>query len=394
MKADVDVLVVGGGIHGVGVAQAAAARGHSVLLIERESLACGTSSRSSKLIHGGLRYLEHGQFALVRECLHERAILQRIAPQLVRLVPFLIPIYGHTRRRPATVRTGLALYGVLTGLKAGARFRSIPASDWNKLDGLTGDGLSHVFQYWDGQTDDARLTRAVMASAEELGAQTLLPATLIRARWHSDAWQVDVQQGTGQSQITATVIVNAAGPWASTVSHKIEGAPAPVPIELVQGAHLIVPGALTQGIYYVEAPSDGRAVFVMPWHGNTLVGTTETPYTGEPSAVAPTENEIEYLLATLTHYFPRFRGPSNAHVLNAFAGLRVLPAGQNSAFSRPRETVLQTDNDLKPRVLSIFGGKLTAYRATAQKVMQKLAPSLKTHTIKADTATLNLPDVR
>jgi len=393
MKPDFDVLVVGGGIHGAGVAQAAAAQGYRVLVIERTGLASGTSSRSSKLIHGGLRYLESGQFALVRECLHERAILQHIAPHLVQLVPFHIPIYSHTRRRPVTVRTGLALYGVLTGMKPGARFRSVPASRWADLDGLNTDGLSHVFQYWDGQTDDARLTRSVMASAQELGAKLLMPASLMSAQWRDDAWTVELEKAEAPSSITASVIVNAAGPWATTVARLIDGAPIPVPVELVQGTHIIVPGLLSHGIYYVEAPADGRAVFVMPWNGNTLVGTTETRFRGDPCAVAPTDDEVDYLLATLSHYFPRYRGRGKCQLVSAFAGLRVLPAGEGSAFARPRETVLQVDNETTPRVLSLFGGKLTAYRATAQKVVEKIARSLPAFDPKADTATLRLPEI-
>lgn len=393
MKKDYDIVVVGGGIHGAGVAQAAAASGYSVLVLERTGLASGTSSRSSKLIHGGLRYLENGQFGLVRECLQERTILQRIAPHLVRLVPFFIPIYSHTRRRPATVRTGLALYGVLTGIKPGARFRSIPRTRWPELDGLSTAGLSHVFQYWDGQTDDAELTRAVMASAQELGADICLPAALTHAQMTGAAWRVRLNAPTGATEINTQVIINAAGPWATDVARCIDGAPPPVPVELVQGTHILVPGALSQGIYYIEAPSDGRAVFVMPWKGDTLVGTTETRYRGDPAAVAPTDDEVEYLLATLSHYFPRYRGRGKSQLVSAFAGLRVLPAGNDSAFSRPRETVFQVDNDQAPRVLSIFGGKLTAYRATAQKVLQKIAPTLPARAPRADTAELKLPDL-
>jgi len=167
---DVDIVVVGAGIQGAGVAQAAAAAGYSVLLLEQTGIASGTSSRSSKLIHGGLRYLESGQFRLVRECLRERALLLRNAPSFVRLAPHYIPVYRETRRRPLLLRAGLSLYAVLGGLHPEVRFRQLPRSAWSDLDGLNQDGLQAVFRYFDAQTDDAALTRAVVSSAQSLGA--------------------------------------------------------------------------------------------------------------------------------------------------------------------------------------------------------------------------------
>ena len=160
-----DVIVIGGGIHGAGVLQAAAAAGYSALLIEKSALASGTSSRSSKLIHGGLRYLESGQFALVRESLHERAVHLRIAPDLVELKPFFIPVYGQTRRRPWQLKLGLWIYALLGGFDASTRFGSVPRREWSELDGLETRGLDAVIRYYDAQTDDAQLTRAVVESA-------------------------------------------------------------------------------------------------------------------------------------------------------------------------------------------------------------------------------------
>ncbi len=176
MSGSWDVVVVGGGIHGVGIAQAVAAAGHSVLVLEQEALAAGSSSRSSKLIHGGLRYLESGQFKLVRESLQERAILLRLAPELVRLQKFLIPIYAHSRRHSWQLRIGLSLYALLGGMDPAARFGTVPRHEWGQLDGLETDGLRQVFHYHDAQTDDALLTAAVMRSAQSLGAELELPA--------------------------------------------------------------------------------------------------------------------------------------------------------------------------------------------------------------------------
>src|SRR5450631_2720756 len=181
-----DVVVVGGGIHGAGVLQAAAAAGHSALLIERLGLASGTSSRSSKLIHGGLRYLESGQFSLVRESLRERAILLRIAAELVELKPFFIPVYRDTRRRPWQLKIGLWIYALLGGFGASTRFGAVPKAEWPALDGLDTHDLDAVIRYHDAQTDDALLTRAVVQSALSLGAEIAMPAGFTSANLTDD----------------------------------------------------------------------------------------------------------------------------------------------------------------------------------------------------------------
>src|SRR5277367_4046132 len=176
-----DVIIIGGGIHGAGVLQAAAAAGHSALLVERRALAAGTSSRSSKLIHGGLRYLESGQFSLVRESLRERAIHLRIASELVELKPFFIPVYRDTRRRPWQLKIGLWIYALLGGFAAGTGFGSVPRAEWSKLDGLRIAKLDAVVRYHDAQTNDALLTRAVVSSALDLGATVAMPARFTKA---------------------------------------------------------------------------------------------------------------------------------------------------------------------------------------------------------------------
>jgi len=371
-----DVVIVGGGIHGAGVLQAAAAAGHSALLIERLSLASGTSSRSSKLIHGGLRYLESAQFALVRESLRERAIHLRIAAELVELKPFFIPVYRETRRRPWQLKLGLMVYALLGGLDATTRFGSVPKREWPALDGLDTQGLQAVVRYHDAQTDDALLTRAVVDSALSLGAELAMPAKFMAATMSDDGVTVTYGQDAEVRQCFARVLVNAAGPWAPSVARAIQPA-IPVPqVDLVQGTHIVLPFAVTAGIYYVESPTDGRAVFVMPWHGATLIGTTETPYRGEPDQVHPLPSEEEYLLAVARHYFPAFRHLTREHITQRFAGLRVLPAATEAAFDRSRETIFSTDRDPKPRVLGIYGGKLTGWRAAAAHVLDRISSSL------------------
>jgi len=383
-----DLVIVGGGIHGAGVAQAAAARGHRVLVLEQTALAAGTSSRSSKLIHGGLRYLESGQFALVRECLHERALLLKLAPELVRMQPFYLPLYGHARRGAAKVRLGLSLYALFAGLGADTRFRVVPRAEWPRLDGLEERNLRTVFCYPDAQTDDAALTRAVMRSARELGAQLRMPATFIRAKCTEEGIEVHYHDSEERT-CEARVLVNASGPWAHEVLARITPELPRYRYNLVQGTHILVPGALTRGIYYVEAPRDRRAVFVMPWRGHTLVGTTEMLYHGDPAKVHPLEDEIDYLWETLVHYFPRY-GEGARALLDSFAGLRVLPARSGAPSSHPRETVLYPDRVRRPRVLTIYGGKLTAYRATAAAIMARIAPSLPDRKPVADTRRLPL----
>ena len=408
-----DLLVIGGGIHGVGVALAASAAGYRVLLLEQGELASGTSSRSSKLIHGGLRYLEHGQFSLVRECLRERKLLLELAPGLVRLRRFYIPIYAGSKRSPFFIRAGLMLYSLLGGGGAGSHFRCLPRREWRTLDGLKTEGLRAVFQYWDGQTDDAALTRAVMNSAQALGAQLKTHANFVGATMGevdktaqvatgdvgaavemetAPAWKVRYQQNDSQQTCTATVIVNAAGPWANDVLARIDSPLVPIDVELVQGTHLVLEGKLQQGIYYLPSPRDQRPVFVMPMQdageamGDAiLLGTTETPYTGDPGNVHPLPAEQDYLLETYRYYFS-----SSPHVRTAFAGLRVLPVGAGQPAGRPRETVLHADCPDAPRLVTIYGGKLTAYRATAEKVMHLLEKRLPHRARIADTRTLIL----
>lgn len=385
-----DVVVVGGGINGVGVAQAAAAAGHSVLLLEKRGLADGTSSRSSKLIHGGLRYLESWEFGLVYEGLRERSLLLRLAPDLVTLRPFHIPVFRNTRRRPWLIRAGLSLYALLGGLGKEVRFEKVPRRRWTALDGLVTDDLQAVYRYWDAQTDDKLLTAAVWQSAADLGAELALPAEFVGATLDDDGALIFYRIGEAEFSCRGRVLVNAAGPWVNHVLKRIEPRPSERPIDLVQGTHIEVTGRLEHGIYYVEVPRDGRAVFVMPWKDHTLVGTTETKFRGDPDEVEPLRAERSYLLRVLQRYFPRY---ADAELLRAFAGLRVLPAGPGHAFHRSRETILLVDKDgrnARPRLLSIYGGKLTAWRATAAKVMDHIESALPDRKPVADTRSLPL----
>lgn len=381
-------MVIGAGIQGAGVAQAAAAAGYRVAIVEQRGVAAATSSRSSKLIHGGLRYLESGQFNLVRKSLRERARLLRLAPQLVRLVPFYLPVYAGMRRRSWQIRLGLMLYALLGGLRPENRFHTLPAAAWAAT-GLRRDGLEAVFCYYDGQTDDVALTRAVTDSACALGAELLCPARFVFARVGADGVDVEIETDPergadprGETRhLRSRVLVNAAGPWVEQVQAQIQPFNPGPPVDLVQGSHILLDAAAPPGICYVEAPQDGRAVFIMPWQGRTLVGTTETLFQGSPDQVAPLAEEIAYLQAVHAHYCP---GPTPA-LQDAFAGLRVLPRDATRPLHRPRDTMLHT----RPaRVVALYGGKLTAYRITAEEVLRKLRRWLPPARPVADTREL------
>ena len=377
-----DIVVLGGGIHGAACAQAAAAKNYSVLLLEKNKQpGMATSSASSKLIHGGLRYLETGQFKLVYECLRERRYLLRNAPHLVHLEKFFIPVYSSTRRRPWQILTGLLIYSCLSGKP----FKITGKKNWPALDGLKQAGLQAVFQYWDAQTDDCKLTRAVMASAQSLGAEVITQArfesSVYQNSEHIISWRTDQQHS-----VKARVIINCTGPWVNQTLAKILPAVSPLPMELVLGTHIVIDRSLQQGMYYLESPADGRAVFVMPWQGKTLIGTTEVSFKDSPDNIAPPASDIAYLLDVYQHYFDGALEPED--IKQAFAGCRVLPADGHSAFQKPRETIIY---EAPQAVFSIYGGKLTAHRATAENVMKRLAEYLSPRQARADTRHLKLP---
>lgn len=376
-----DVVVIGAGIHGAGVAQAAAAAGYRVLVLEQTAVAAGTSSRSSKLIHGGLRYLETGQLRLVRESLRERELLRRLAPTLVWPLAFHLPIYHTSTRRPLTIRAGLSLYAVLAGLGRGARFTAVPRRAWADLDGLDTHGLQAVFRYFDAQTDDAALTRAVMRSATRLGATLVCPARFVGGAPEPPGIYVEYQTGDRTEHCRARALVNAAGPWAHQVLRALRPTPPLPPIELVQGAHIVMPGALGQGAYYVEA-HDHRPVFVLPHGAHTLVGTTETTFGGDPARAEASPIEIGYLQTTFARYFPA----AETEPIARFAGVRALPAGGGTYGARARDTLLHASGP----ILSIYGGKLTGYRATAKRALQRLRSLLPPRRPLADTEQLPL----
>ncbi len=365
----VDLLVVGGGINGVGVARDAVGRGLSVTLVEKGDLAGATSSYSSKLIHGGLRYLEQFEFRLVSEALAERETLLTIAPHLVWPARFVMPHVPELRPR-WMIRTGLFLYDHL-----GRRTR-LPGSMAVRLDTLPySDGLlakyHHGFIYSDCRADDARLVIANAKDAEIRGAKILPRTTLVSAQRLHNHWQVMLSNG---QQIAAHAIVNAAGPWVKEVLNNRLNVPSNDAVRLIRGSHLVMPKLYEGSHAFILQNDDRRVIFMIPYEGRfTLVGTTDVAETGDPAQPVATDAEAEYLCRAIGRYLAHVPKPHDA-VLR-FAGVRPLyddGSGDPSSITRDYTLRLDHANDAAP-VLSIFGGKLTTYRRLAEQVVDKIA---------------------
>lgn len=368
MEQNFDICVIGGGIQGAGIAQAAALSGLSVALLEKSDWGAGTSSKSSKLIHGGLRYLESFEFGLVRESLKERRILLNIASDIVKPNWFYLPVYKNSQHKPWQLFAGLSLYRILAGRKNLAGFKRLPRAQWKQLNGLNTADLETVFAYQDAQTDDRALTRRVALSAQAHGASLLCPATVISAEKTYKGYSVRLNLNGDSKTIYCRYLVNAAGPWINPVAKTITPTPPMVDVDLVQGTHLEFTEQLSDRCFYLEAQQDHRAIFVMPYKGGTLLGTTEKVFSGNPDQVNPSPEEIEYLLEVIRYHFPHF----NHKPIKAWAGLRVLPSGDKTPFSRSREVQFAESENY----LAIYGGKLTGYRATAETAIKRVIKSM------------------
>jgi glycerol-3-phosphate dehydrogenase len=302
---------------------------------------------------------------------------------------FHLPVYAGGRRPPWLIGTGLSLYALLAGFAPGSGFSRLRPTEIDALPGLTREGLRTVFRFQDGRTDDRLLTRAVMHSALGLGARLWQSSECLSAELTRDGAVARIRRGDREQEIQCRVLVNAAGPWVGEMAARIHPRPPDTAFDLIQGSHIVIRQSVVDRCYYMENPRDGRGVFMLPWGQATLVGTTETRFQGSPDKVAPRRSEIRYLQKALLHFFPDC-GEALRTPVAAFAGLRVLPSGGDHAFRRSRETRLVTDRDVEPRVIGIYGGKLTAYRATAQKVLHRVVSRLPGRKPVADTAVLPL----
>lgn len=397
-----DLAVIGGGINGAGIAADAAGRGLSVLLVEKADLGGATSSASSKLIHGGLRYLEHFEFRLVREALKEREVLLANAGHIIWPQRFVLPQVAGGRSG-LMLRAGLFLYDNL-----GERQR-IPAS--SSLD-LRRDPAGHAlrreltqgFSYWDCRVDDARLVVLNARAATGRGAGIATRTGLKSATAHEGIWRIVLDGDGGGREVRARALVNAAGPWVSSISASIgvdtgkgdeagAGAAAeqPTPLRLVKGSHIVVPHISGADDAYLCQSADGRVVFAIPYEERfTLIGTTEIDYSGDPRAAAISPEEEDYLLALTRRFFAA--PPARDDIVWSFAGVRPLygedGAGDASAVTRDYRVELRLAGGAP--LLTVLGGKLTTYRKLAEAALEKLAPHFP-RMGPAWTATAKLP---
>jgi len=361
-----DIVVIGAGIQGAGIAQAAAVCGYKTLVIEKYPLAgMGTSCKSSKLIHGGLRYLESGQLRLVKECLQERNRLLKNAPELVKLIPFYIPVYSNSSRSSWKIWLGLCIYSLFS-LKS---FEIIKRSQWSSLDHIKKKELKVVFKYYDAQTDDQLLTRSVAKSAQNLGAKIIYNANFTGSDFQCGSHIINYIKDKKEHAISSKYIINCSGPWVEETQKKIQPKLGLPPIELISGSHIIVNIRTTQGAYYLET-KDKRAVFVIPWkEEHTLIGTTETVHTGTTDDIPASKDDINYLIDAYNKSFNIKINEEN--IIDTFCGLRVLPKNSSSIFKQSRDNIVVEDKSC-PGLITLIGGKLTAYRASAELIISKI----------------------
>lgn len=368
----VDLFIIGGGINGAGIARDAAGRGLSVVLCEKDDLAQGTSSRSGKLVHGGLRYLEYYEFRLVREALIEREVLLASAPHIIWPMRFVLP--HSAADRPAwLIRLGLFLYDHLGGRKRLPATRSL-----NLRRDPEGAPLKHTytkgFEYSDCWVDDARLVVLNAIDAAERGATVLTHTACTSARRDGDLWRIEItdQRSGARRTLMARALVNAGGPWVNDIINRVSGTNSTRSVRLVKGSHIIVPKFWQGPHAYLVQNHDKRVIFINPYEGDkALIGTTDIPYAGQPETVTADDAEIDYLIAAVNRYFTN--GLHRADVLESFSGVRPLyddGAGNPSAVTR--DYVFDLDAVAGAPMLNIFGGKITTFRKLAEHAMQRL----------------------
>ncbi len=364
-----DLLVVGGGINGAAIARDASHRGSKVLLVEQGDLAQHTSSASSKLVHGGLRYLEYYEFRLVREALKEREILLRTAPHIVRPLSFVLP-HAEGMRPWWMVRAGLKLYDLLAIGGSLPRSRAVRRRESMLRSPLHESRRRHLAFYWDAWVDDARLVVLNAVDAAERGAEIAVRTELVSARRQSELWHATLSDGR---EVAAKAIVNAAGPWvAEVLGHRLSER-ASSAVRLVKGSHIVIPRLAEGGHAYILQQPDGRVIFALPYGEFTLAGTTDIPVDRPEQAVID-DDEVDYLCAALNIYFVRQTAP--ADIVWTYSGVRALyDDGAASAQAVTRDYRLELDEDPGAKLLSVFGGKITTARALAEEALDLLGIS-------------------
>jgi glycerol-3-phosphate dehydrogenase len=374
-----DIAIIGGGINGCGIARDAAGRGLSVILAEKSDLASGTSSSSTKLIHGGLRYLEHYSFRLVHESLKEREVLLRIAPHLVAPLRFVLP--HHRGLRPKwLIRLGLFLYDHIGGRRSLPGSRAVNLSRSPAGQPLK-SGFTRAFEYSDCWVDDARLVIVNAMDAAARGAEIRARTEVVSAARSADHWQIELLDTLSgrRETIRARALVNASGAWVADAAARCVEASAAPRVRLVRGSHIVVPRLFDHASAYIFQNPDRRIVFAIPYEQDyTLIGTTDVDFEGDPSAATITEAETVYLCDAVNEYFARSIAPPD--VVWSYSGVRPLQDdGHASAQDATRDfaLVLDAPNGEAP-LLSLVGGKITTYRHVAEEVMRALASTFPT----------------
>lgn len=369
-----DLFVIGGGINGAGIARDAAGRGLSVMMCEKDDLAQGTSSRSGKLVHGGLRYLEYYEFRLVREALIEREVLLNAAPHIIWPMRFVLP-HSPTDRPAWLVRLGLFLYDNLGGRKKLPGTRSLDLMRDPEGAPIL-DSYTKGFEYSDCWVDDARLVALNAVDAAERGA-TILPRTrCVSAKRISGKWEVTIQDEASGTQRTvyAKVLVNAAGPWVLDIVNQVTQTKSNRSVRLVKGSHIIVPKFWEGQQAYLVQNTDKRVIFINPYEGDkALIGTTDIPWQGKAEAVTADDSEQQYLIDVVNRYFKVKLRASD--VITRFSGVRPLfDDGKGNPSAVTRDYVFDLDDQQNAPLLHVFGGKITTFRKLAEHAIQKLAP--------------------
>lgn len=386
-----DLAIIGGGVNGCGIARDAAGRGVRVVLFEQNDLASGTSSASTKLIHGGLRYLEYYKFRLVREALRERDILWRLAPHIIWPLRFVLP-HHHAMRPAWMLRIGLFIYDHLGGrhLLPGTRSLDLTVDD---AGGPLKSIFKRAFEYSDCWVEDSRLVVLNARDAAERGADIRTRTRVINATRVDGHWQITVESARGdRQQISAKVLINAAGPWVGDIQTHITHGAIPAAVRLVQGSHIVVPRLFDHDRCYIFQNVDERIIFAIPYERDfTLIGTTDRDYHGDPGKVAASEEEIAYLCNAISEYFRKPISP--ADVIWTYSGVRPLyddSASKAQEATRDYVLVLDAEPGRAP-LLSIFGGKITTYRRLAELALRELKGHLPAVDRPAWTANVPLP---
>jgi glycerol-3-phosphate dehydrogenase len=366
----VRTLVVGGGIHGVGVAHDLASRGWTdTLVVEKGSIGMATSSASTKLIHGGLRYLKRfSQFPLVRKSLGERQRLMHLAPDLIRPIELIYPILKNGGMPKFMVRMGLFLYDLLAKDSSFGKHRSLTEQEVHKVaPELNSEKFKGYFSFWDGQTDDLGLVIRVASSAVKLGATISEGIEVLSIEKIKDGWMVEVQDGRGKrKKISCLYLINCAGPW-SNLLLKQNNLEVKVQALNNKGAHFITTKLKLKQGFFFESPADKRIFFALPWMNKTLIGTTEDLYSGDPDDNRPSPSEINYLLENANEYFNL--NLSKSDIDFSFSGLRWLASeGGYNISKTSREVVVSKHESDRGFMLTIYGGKLTSYRNLSESI--------------------------